>query len=432
MSQHDEHKKAQDRARQRRQRAAARRARNRLILACLALVATGGLILFLSLRARQDPAGTEPSASSAATTVQTPATTEPAATEPVTVIHIAAAGDLNVTDRVVASGANGGTYDYSQVFSDVSPLLAAADLTVLNFEGNLSGTPYGLETGSAPTELAQALKNAGVDLVQTANSASIRAGLLGLTSTLNTLEQVGLDSLGTYETNADFRSGGGYIIREVNGVRIAFVAFTKGMDSLGLPDGSENCVNVLYTDYASTYKEVNTQKITSVLRAAAAEQPDITIVMLHWGSEYNDQISSSQLEIRDLLLSEGADIILGTHPHLVQTIDFDEENGTLVAYSLGDFFGDGTQAGSAYSLILDLEITKDNNTGRTKLTGYSYTPIYTLQPEDSFTGQLQVVRIQEAMALYEDNFIGRVSKTVYDNMSYSLERIEARVSAEVD
>jgi hypothetical protein len=103
-----------------------------------------------------------------------------------------------------------------------------------------------------------------------------------------------------------------------------------------------------------------------------------------------------------------------------------------VAYSLGDLFGDGTQAGSAYSLILDLEITKNNNTGRTQLTGYSYTPIYTLQPEDSYTGQLQVVRIREAMALYDNYFIGRVSKTVYDNMAYSLQRIEDRIHTEVD
>ena len=430
MSQHDEHKPIdpRERARRRRELAAQRKARSRLILAGVALIATAVLIIVLSVQGRQNMP-TEPSVQ---TTLPTIVETEPTATEPVTVIHIAAAGDLNVTDRVVAGGQTSSGYDFSQAFSDIAPLLAGADMSVLNFEGNLSGAPYGKETGSAPVGLAQALKNAGVDLVQTANSASIRSGLLGLTSTLNALEQVGLDSLGTYATNADFRAGGGYIIREVNGVRIGFVAFTKGMDSLGLPDGSDRCVNVLYTDYATTYKNVDENKITSILRALEAEGPDITIAMVHWGSEYNEQISDSQRTIRDLMLSEGVDILLGTHPHLVQAIDFNPDEGTLVAYSLGDLFGDGTQAGSAYSLILDLEITKNNNTGRTQLTGYSYTPIYTLQPEDSYTGQLQVVRIREAMALYDNYFIGRVSKTVYDNMAYSLQRIEDRIHTEVD
>ena len=389
----------------------------KLALAGVILVLTAVMLFVLSRRS--EPAPGESTEGSTA------------ATEATTVIHIAAAGDLNVTENVIASGKTNAGFDFANAFVDVAPLLGGADLTVLNFEGVLAGEPYG-QDGSAPAELAKMLKNLGVDMVQTANSASIRRGLLGLQATLNGLREQKLEPLGTYSSNADFRARQGYVIREVNGIRIAFVAFTKGMDNLGLPQGSENCVNVLYTDYASTYREIDTARIQTVLRAAQRETPDITIAMVHWGSEYNDQVSSSQKKIRDLMLSGGVDVILGTHPHLVQSVDFDAEAGTLVAYSLGDFFGDAQQPGSAYSLVLDLEITKDNTTGKTSVTSWSYTPIYTIQGQDSFSGKLQVVRLREAVALYESNFIGSVPESVYKNMRTALTRIEARLNATVE
>ena len=90
------------------------------------------------------------------------------------------------------------------------------------------------------------------------------------------------------------------------------------------------------------------------------EKPDITIALLHWGSEYNDDISDTQKSIVNLMKKQGVDVILGTHPHTVQAIEYDELAGTLVAYSLGDFFGDASRGGTNYSIILDLEITKDS------------------------------------------------------------------------
>ena len=255
-----------------------------------------------------------------------------------TVIHVAVAGDLNVTDYVLENAAHENGYDFSGSFLDVAPILSGADLALLNFEGNLSGGSYGSTTGAAPLELPKALKAIGVDAVQTANSAAIRQGVSGLVTTLDAFDHVGLTSLGTYADAADFRRSGGYEIVEVNGIRIALIAFTNGMDNLGLPAGSEDCVNLLYKDYSTDYKKVDTERIARVLRAVSEEQPDITIAMLHWGSEYNDEISASQEKIRKQLQEGGVDIIVGSHPHLVQKVAYDSVAHTLVAYSLGDFF----------------------------------------------------------------------------------------------
>ncbi len=342
-----------------------------------------------------------------------------------TVIHLAAAGDLNVNDITV--GAGGASYDYTNTFLDVAHLFAGADAAFLNFEGNLMGTPYGSKNAFAPQTMMQALKNAGVDMLQLANSYAIYNGTSGLANTIRGVNDAGMLPLGVYASNADFRSEKGFVLRDIQGVRVAFTAFTKGMDGLALPAGSENCVNVLYTDYASTYQQVDTERITQVLKEIEKEKPDITIALLHWGSEFNDTISKSQQEICTLMQENGVDAIIGTHSHYVQKIEHDPETGRFVAYSLGDFFSDAQRSGTEYSIILDLEITKNNRTGATKITNFSYTPIFTVAEENK---PMRIVRIHEAIAAYEAGYIDRVSQQTYESMKYALTRIDARIAGQ--
>ena len=342
------------------------------------------------------------------------------------VIHLVAGGDVNITDKSVAAGLQNGTYDYAPVFRDVLPALASADITALNLEGVIGSGPYGSQNKTAPKELLHALKNAGVDVIQTANSCSVYDGLRGLRSTIQNVQSAGMTPLGTYATNADFSKSGGYVIWEIKGIKVAMMAFTKGMDGMGLPSGSENCVNLLYTDYNSTYQKVDKEGITQVVRNAAAHKPDIMIALVHWGSEFNDQTSKSQKTICNLLQSEGVDAIIGTHPHYVQKMELNEETGQFVAWSLGDFYGDGETSGTNYSVLLDLEITKSGETGETKVTGFDYVPLFLESNED---GSMRVLRIREAMAGYENRYLDCVSEATYNAMKSALSRIESRVGA---
>lgn len=417
-------KRRQQREKLRKQRQAEQRQLMiRLAVAAVVLLCVGILVFVISRGDGQQP----PSETTLPTQEETKQEDIPEETEaPTTVIHIAAAGDLNVTDNVVSSSND--NLDYSAAFRDVLPLLASADLTTMNFEGNLVGMPYGTERRSAPQALVQALERAGVDILQMANSWSIHNGINGLATTLQSIRACGIEPVGAFATRDEFRQSGGYTIRDVNGVRVAIVAFTKGMNSMALPSGSEDCVNLLYTDYASDYQSVDTRGITSILEDVADERPDITIALLHWGSEVNDQISSTQKKIANLMLSEGVDVIIGTHPHYVQSMLFDADKGTFLAYSLGDFFGDATEPGTEYSVILDLEITKDNETGVTKVTNFDYTPIFTVHEEGK---PLRVVRIKEAMAAYDANYVDKVDAQTYHDMEYALDRIDARVNTPV-
>ena len=129
---------------------------------------------------------------------------------------------------------------------------------------------------------------------------------------------------------------------------------------------------------------------------------------------------------------QGVDVIIGTHPHTVQAIEYDELAGTLVAYSLGDFFGDASRGGTNYSIILDLEITKDSSTGTAKVTNYSYTPIYTVSEAESADGYRRVVRIDKTVEAWEENYLDKVSQSAKESMVHALDRIEARINPPVE
>ena len=419
-------------AQRRKQQAEAKRLRITLILAAVVLVLCTAGIVFLTSRSdsSQTTVAAETRPTQKPTQATEPATRAQKSTK--TTIHIKAAGDLNVTNSVINAGVAVGGYNYTRAFMDVASTLSDADLTVLNLEGNICGEPYGSDTTSAPRELLDGLRNAGVDLIQMANSCTINNGLIGLTSTLQSIRAAGLEPVGAFASESEFRESKGYTITQAQGVKVAFVAFTKGLGGRGLPAGNDNLVNILYEDYASTYDKIDRTRITNILKAVEAEKPDITIALLHWGSEYNDDISDTQKSIVNLMKKQGVDVIIGTHPPTVQAIEYDELAGTLVAYSLGDFFGDASRGGTNYSIILDLEITKDSSTGTTKVTNYSYTPIYTVSEAESADGYRRVVRIDKTVEAWEENYLDKVSQSAKESMVYALERIEARINPPVE
>ncbi len=411
----------QARAAQRAQQAAQRRRMLiKLGVAAAILIACGILIFSLANREKTPSSETLPQQTEGET-INPTQTTQPY--ESTTTIHFVAAGDMNITDGVVAAG--GGEYDYTNVFMDVAHLLAEGDITALNFEGNLCGAPYGAD--SAPDTLVKALDKAGVDYLQLANSYSISRGLSGLADTVTAVRAGGIEPLGAYANQEEAKAEKGYKICNVKGIRVGITAFTKGMDGLALPADGTGCVNVLYKDYDSTYQEIDEEGISAVLDAMNKEKPDVVIALLHWGSEFNDTISTSQKKIVELFQEKGVDVMIGTHSHYVQKMEHDPEKGTFVAYSLGDFFGDASRSGSEYSVILNLEITKDNETGETKVTDFTYTPIFTVTQEGL---PVKVVRIRETMTAFEEGYLDKVSEENYQAMAYALTRIEDRISAE--
>ena len=426
-------------AAQKKREAENRRIRRTLLAAVLALILCG--VAFRNLTkdlVKEKPVKEQTQSQSqkveaAEAPTEAPKATRPVQKDPITTIHIKAAGDLNVTDSVVNAGVAIGGFDFGPVFKDVAGILSDADLTVMNFEGNVCGEPYGTQTTSAPVELIRTLRSCGVDLLQMANSCAINNGLNGLTATLNAIRGAGIEPVGAYATASELRTSKGYTITEVQGIKVAFVAFTKGLGGRGMPAGNENLVNLLYNDYATEYKEIARDRITEILKNVETEKPDITVALLHWGSEYNDDISKTQKSIVSLMQKQGVDVIIGTHPHTLQPVVFDEMAGTLVAYSLGDFFGEANRGATNYSIILDIEITKDDNAGITRVTDYSYTPIYTVREGEAIGNKdRRVVRIEKALEAYEDNYLDKITDATAAGMQKAMTRIPERMTMPED
>ena len=415
-------------AQRKRRQTQVRRMRLTLALAAVLLIVCGVGIYKLTQSVDGGDGQPAQQVQTVPTTEETKETT-PIQKSPITTIHIKAAGDLNVTDSVVNAGMAVNSYDFSPVFKDVAAILSDADLTVMNFEGNICGAPYGTETTSAPAELLTALRGCGVDLLQMANSCAINNGLNGLTATLRAIRAAGIEPVGAFASSEEFQKSKGYTMTEIQGVKVGFVAFTKGLGGRGMPAGNEELVNILYTDYATEYKEIDKTRIISILKAMEEEKPDLTIALLHWGSEYNDDISKTQEQLVSLLRKNGVDVVLGTHPHTLQPIEFDESAGTLVAYSLGDFFGEADRGATNYSVILDLEITKDANAGTTKVTDYTLHPIYTVRENECVgNNDRRVVRIGTALSAYNGNFLDKVTDSCKSSMEYALTRIDERTA----
>lgn len=324
------------------------------------------------------------------------------------VATLAAVGDIMAYDAQLEDAlTDDGAYDFMPSFQAVRSYTESADLTVGNLELNLLGGPN--YTGdprseaffNAPESLASDLNRIGFDILQTANTYSIVNGIAGLQSTLNFLHQAGIDTVGTRTSEGE----DGVIIREVNGIRMAFLAFTKGLNGMTLPTQYDYAVDLLYTDYNKAYETIDVATITERVEAAKAHEPDVIIAMCHWGSEYDQQISKTQVQIRDLMFKNGVDVILGSHSHIVgpmeehqvKTAD-GEEKTCFVAYSLGNFISAMNEAGTQESVILNLEFTKDGETGLTTISDISYTPLYILDRDEEADVRFEILPIRNALS----------------------------------
>lgn len=382
-----------------------RKMQQRILLGVLLVIVILSMVLILrGCKSRQTaPQDAQPEAT------QPDAVQSVVPTEPDTTITIAAVGDIMMYDEQLAAALQGdGTYDFTQSFAAVSGSTVSADLTLGNLELNFCGEPYsGKPNFCAPESLASALSAVGFDLLQTANTYSIQNGLSGLQSTICYLDAAGLSHVGTYAAKDDRDALGGVVLKNVNGVKVAFIAYTKGLNYLTLPEGEEYTVDVLYTDYASDFDEIDEDALLRSVESARALSPDAIIALMHWGSEGDSAVTDSQKKIKTLLFENGVDAIIGSHSHIVGpmaeetiTLEDGQEKTCFVAYSLGNFFSsmdDSYAKNCRESVVLNLSFTKNGQTGETKLSGISYTPLYIMDHGEDAQTRYEILPIRSAI-----------------------------------
>ena len=412
-----------------------------VIVVIIASVAGGG----------DEPAETPaPTTSAAATPGSEPSaqpTAEPSG-EPadVTTATIAVGGDIVMHTGLNSEAQTESGYDYTPIFGVLPDLVSDADYAVCSLVTTLvaEGSAYtAYPLFRSPTAIASAISSVGFDLVNTATSHLADAWKDGIDYTLDTLDAAGLAHVGTYRTEAERTESGNRTMVDINGISVAFLAYTCDTNSVPV-SGFEYAASICATDYLSGGTEIDYELMDGDIAAAREAGVDLVFVFMSWGSEVSTEPSDLQYEITDSLIASGADVIIGGHcrvpqPMEMRTVQLDDgtERSAFVCYSLGNLLSCQNDQYTDISAILNLEISKDNSTGETSVTGVSYRPIYMADLYDyginDYDWHYRVVDLHNAIAAWESGSDwGFMTEDIYNAMVTALDAAHELFGAEYD
>lgn len=318
-------------------------------------------------------------------------------------------------------------YDFSYVYEDIKNYTLSSDITIGSLETTFAGKEKGYSnypTFNTPDSLATALKDIGVDVVSLAGNHALDYGYSGLCRTIDVFDNIGLSHLGTYKTAEDQEK---ILIKDVKGVKIAFINYTYGTNGIPLPSGKDFCVNLIDKDFIK--KQINQAKEQNV---------DMIVACMHWGTEYRTTANSEQKDLANFLFENGVDVILGNHPHVLEPMEkktITLQDGTtkdvFVVYALGNFTAGQRAEITRDSAILNLTITKNSN-GKISIDKVNYIPIYMYKNTNVSTHKFKILDIEKTIKDYEEEKNTSINSTVYNNLKKQLEKIKSILGDEIN
>lgn len=336
---------------------------------------------------------------------------------------ISAVGDIMIHGpQLEAQVLDDGTYNFDNNFKHIKDIISSSDISIANLETtvNLEKQFSGYPSFNSPKELLETLKNVGFDIISTINNHTLDTGYNGVLSTLNELKVNGLKSVGT-KSNVDDKN---YIIEDINNIKIGISTFSYGDISNGqkylngIPSGkATDLMNVINSSnvqdaFETIKKEIDLMKLEGV---------EFIIIGLHWGKEYEQNPTYYQKTLAQMLANEGVDLILGSHPHVVQPIEFiksecaiDEE--TLVVYSMGNIISNQREEEMGFKesengIIPIIDIEKDEQ-GKVSIKEVKYVPTWVNKEKVNDNTIYEIIPI--------DGNISQLSKE-YNVSEYDLE-----------
>lgn len=336
-------------------------------------------------------------------------------------ISMSVIGDIMCHNSQYNDAFKNGVYDFSYVFDDIKHYIESADISVGNLETTFAGQRKGYSsypTFNTPEVLAEDLKELGIDVLSTANNHSLDTGYSGIESTIDYLDMAGISHTGTYKSQ---EAQNEILFKEVNGLKIAFLSYTYGTNGITIPKGKEYCINL-----------IDKELMQYQLDLAKEGKADIICVNMHWGIEYENLPNEEQLDLEKFLFENGVDIILGSHPHVLQPMEtkvFTMSDGTeknvFVIYSLGNFMSGQDKTNTRNSIILNMNIVKEGNTGKLRFESVEYIPIYTYTSPKY--RNYKVLDLQNAVLEYENGNPKNYIKVQYEFFKNELESVHSRI-----
>lgn len=267
-----------------------------------------------------------------------------------------------------AAARTSGGYDFSYAYENFADRIEKADVAILNQETIIS-TEHNVSTYpmfNSPVEVGEEMLEIGFDVFNIATNHSIDCGEKGLISAINFWKDRQAITCGAY---LDFDDYGNIPMHEVNGVKIAYVGFTESTNGLSLPDDSE-VILVQAKDEILLQDRI----------MKANEVADVVVVSAHWGNEYTHEPTQTQRDLAQKLASWGADVIIGTHPHVIQPMEYitnQDGSRTLVAYSLGNFISAQNRGPRMLGGVINFEIVVNNTNGEVNFENVKFSGVVT-------------------------------------------------------
>ena len=421
----------------------------KIALIAIAVLVVLAIVIIVSLSVGGEPdvsatpqatAGVTPSAAPSATPSEQP--DEPSST---TTAAIAVGGDIVMHTGLNTEAYSSGEYDYTPIFGVLPDLISNADYAVCSLVSTLAdgGTYTAYPLFRSPTSIADAISSVGFDLVNTATSHLADSYKDGIDSTLDALDAAGLNHVGTYRTQEERDSSGNRTMVDINGISVAFLAYTCDTNNVPV-SGFEYAASICATDYLTGGTEIDYELMDSDIAAAREAGAELVFVFMSWGTEFSTSPSDLQYEIADGLISAGADVIIGGHcrvpqPMEMRTVRLDDgtERTAFVCYSLGNLLSCQNDDYTDISAILNIEITRNDDTGETAVSGVSYRPIYMADLYDyginDYDWHYRVVDLHNAIAAWEsgDDW-GFMTEEIYTDMVIALEAAHEFFGGEFD
>ena len=262
-------------------------------------------------------------------------------------------------------------YDYTESFQDVKPIFQQADLAIVNLETTISATGNysGFPLFRSPKDLIETMSNIGIDVAVMANNHAFDGGKQGVLTTLSLLDSIGIRHTGVF-TGVNDKQDHHPLYLQTNGLRFALLNYTYGTNGLPVPEG-------LYIN------KIDTAVIKSDLQQIDRTQTDGVIVYFHWGNEYEKKPNVIQKSLAELCHRNGAEIVVGSHPHVVQPIFFNQEEDGLVrnvtVFSLGNLVSNQRNRYQDGGVIVAIDVRKTK--GQPLELSILYTPVWVKLPQ---------------------------------------------------
>ena len=320
-------------------------------------------------------------------------------------VRLLFAGDAMQHQRQIDNAYRNGEYDYSSYFQYIKDEISSADLAIVNLEGPLGGKPYkGYPQFSMPDAFAAALKDAGFSVFLTANNHAADCYSRGIDRTIDVLDSLGIIHTGTFK-NASERELNYPLIVEKKGIRMAFLNYTY--DTNGINPDAPCIVNL-----------IDTTLIKEDIQKAQRMNPDVIIAAMHWGQEYKLNSNASQEQLVQFLIAQGVDLIIGSHPHVVEPsqiiTDPVSNSRHLVVYSLGNFVSGMSAVNTDGGQMISVTLKK--TWGKAQIDSCGYYLLYTQQKKTG--AKIDFTLIPVTMAEKSETPVKNVNRIKLDDITY--------------